>query len=198
MDPIGEYTVYALYRSSRGRESTHHRWHHKFRARFSVLLHLPRSDLRKTSGPWRRVQPFYRVSGETLFCVPLSSRSAVDAPRSTRGLKARDRTSREAAASLKSSLSHPRNLSLRYPKLKSVPSPPFIISPSIDLTHRITAVEWGSDRGTPTINDKAGSFLKLAGDASVPGGKMAQSLRSMGSAALGFSMVAQGALDMYW
>jgi len=31
-----------------------------------------------------------------------------------------------------------------------------------------------------------------------PGGRMAQSLRSMGSAALNFSMVAQGALDLYW
>lgn len=48
------------------------------------------------------------------------------------------------------------------------------------------------------INDKVNSFLKLAGDSSVPGGRMAQSLRSMGSAALNFSMVAQGALDMYW
>jgi len=60
------------------------------------------------------------------------------------------------------------------------------------------AVEWGSDRGAPMIHDKVDSFLKLAGDSSIPGGRMAQSLRSMGSAALNFSMVAQGGLDLYW
>ncbi|KAH0837881.1 myo-inositol-monophosphatase [Lanmaoa asiatica] len=70
--------------------------------------------------------------------------------------------------------------------------------PLPSLSKAQIAIEWGSDRGTPTITDKVDSFLKLAGDASVPGGRMAQSLRSMGSAALNFSMVAQGALDMYW
>ncbi|KAF9225279.1 hypothetical protein BS17DRAFT_588847 [Gyrodon lividus] len=60
------------------------------------------------------------------------------------------------------------------------------------------AVEWGSDRGVPMINDNSNSFLKLAGDSSIPGGKMVQSIRSMGSAALNISMVAQGGLDLYW
>ncbi|KAF8547762.1 carbohydrate phosphatase [Imleria badia] len=70
--------------------------------------------------------------------------------------------------------------------------------PLASLSKAQITVEWGSDRGTPVTHDKAGSFLKPAGDSSVPGGKMAQSLRSMGSAALNFSMVAQGALDLYW
>jgi len=70
--------------------------------------------------------------------------------------------------------------------------------PLPSLSKAQIAIEWGSDRGTPTIQDKANSYLKLAGDASVPGGRMVQSLRSMGSAALNFSMVAQGALDLYW
>ncbi|KIJ66479.1 hypothetical protein HYDPIDRAFT_109523 [Hydnomerulius pinastri MD-312] len=70
--------------------------------------------------------------------------------------------------------------------------------PLPSLSKAQIAVEWGSDRGAPSITDKSDSFLKLAGDNSIPGGKMAQSLRSMGSAALNFSMVAQGGLDMYW
>ncbi|KAF9245619.1 myo inositol monophosphatase [Melanogaster broomeanus] len=71
--------------------------------------------------------------------------------------------------------------------------------PLPSLSKAQIAVEWGSDRGAPTIHDKTDSFLKLAADGSVvPGGRMAQSLRSMGSAALNFSMVAQGGLDMYW
>lgn len=42
--------------------------------------------------------------------------------------------------------------------------------------------------------------MKLAGDPArgVEGGKMAHSLRSMGSAALNYAMVAQGGLDLYW
>jgi myo-inositol-1(or 4)-monophosphatase len=40
--------------------------------------------------------------------------------------------------------------------------------------------------------------MRLAGDpASVPGGRMAHSLRSVGSAALNFCLVAAGALDAY-
>ncbi|KIL00803.1 hypothetical protein PAXRUDRAFT_129061 [Paxillus rubicundulus Ve08.2h10] len=70
--------------------------------------------------------------------------------------------------------------------------------PLPSLSKAQIAIEWGSDRGVPAITDKSDSFLKLAGDSSIPGGKMAQSLRSMGSAALNFSMVAQGGLDMYW
>lgn len=61
------------------------------------------------------------------------------------------------------------------------------------------AVEWGSDRGVPAITGKANSFLRLVGDpATVPGGRMVHSLRSLGSAAMNFSMVAQGGFDMYW
>ncbi|KAF8551707.1 hypothetical protein OG21DRAFT_1486746 [Imleria badia] len=64
-------------------------------------------------------------------------------------------------------------------------TPPFLSKAQI-------AVEWGSDRGTPVIHDKAGSSLRLAG------GKMLQSLGLMSSAEPNFSMVVQGALDLYW
>ncbi|KAG6333144.1 hypothetical protein ID866_5940 [Astraeus odoratus] len=64
----------------------------------------------------------------------------------------------------------------------------------------ILAVEWGSDRGVPAILEKSQSFLRLAGDPAdgIEGGRMGHSLRSLGSAALNFSMVAQGGLDLYW
>jgi myo-inositol-1(or 4)-monophosphatase len=40
--------------------------------------------------------------------------------------------------------------------------------------------------------------MRLAGDpATVPGGRMAHSLRSVGSAALNFCLVSSGALDVY-
>lgn len=50
------------------------------------------------------------------------------------------------------------------------------------------------------MDAKAGSFSRLAGDAAggVVGGKNAHSLRSLGSAALNYAMVAQGGLDLYW
>ena len=54
------------------------------------------------------------------------------------------------------------------------------------------------------MNAKGGSFIRLAGDPDGPehervhGGRMAHSLRSMGSAALNFAAVASGTLDMYW
>jgi myo-inositol-1(or 4)-monophosphatase len=56
------------------------------------------------------------------------------------------------------------------------------------------------------MEGKGGSFIRLAGDPNGGGkdgeqverGKMAHSLRSMGSAALNFAMVAQGGLDLYW
>ncbi|KDQ51105.1 hypothetical protein JAAARDRAFT_41378 [Jaapia argillacea MUCL 33604] len=81
--------------------------------------------------------------------------------------------------------------------------------PLPSLSQALIAVEWGSDRSAPQITAKSDSFLRLAGDpnpsasrggdkAKVEGGKMAHSLRSMGSAALNFSMVAQGGLDLYW
>ena len=56
------------------------------------------------------------------------------------------------------------------------------------------------------MEGKGGSFMRLAGDPAGGGmdrekvarGTMAHSLRSMGSAALNFAMVAQGGLDLYW
>ena len=56
------------------------------------------------------------------------------------------------------------------------------------------------------MEGKGGSFMRLAGDPNGGGkdaervdrGRMAHSLRSMGSAALNFAMVAQGGLDLYW
>jgi myo-inositol-1(or 4)-monophosphatase len=64
----------------------------------------------------------------------------------------------------------------------------------------LLAIEWGSDRKELTITSKANSFGRLAGDPEqgVKGGKMTHSLRSMGSAALNYAMVAQGGLDLYW
>ena len=76
----------------------------------------------------------------------------------------------------------------------------FVESP-LSATHFLgLAVEWGSDRARHAINGKSGSFSRLAGNPAlgVEGGKMAHSLRSLGSAALNYAMVAQGGLDLYW
>jgi len=74
--------------------------------------------------------------------------------------------------------------------------------PLPSLSQALIAVEWGSDRSLDVAGPKSESYLKLAGDPNhqspVVGGRMAHSLRSMGSAALNFSMVAQGGLDLYW
>jgi len=72
--------------------------------------------------------------------------------------------------------------------------------PLPSLSRALIAVEWGSDRSRSTITSKSNAFGRLAGDPDhgVAGGKMAHSLRSMGSAALNFAMVAQGGLDIYW
>jgi myo-inositol-1(or 4)-monophosphatase len=64
------------------------------------------------------------------------------------------------------------------------------------LAGALIAVEWGSDRAQDPIRRKADSFSRLSG--APPHGVMAHSLRSVGSAALNFALVAQGALDMYW
>lgn len=63
-----------------------------------------------------------------------------------------------------------------------------------------SGIEWGSDRSANLIRLKGDAFMRLAGNpkAGVEGGQMAHSLRSLGSAALNFSMVAQGGLDLYW
>jgi len=64
----------------------------------------------------------------------------------------------------------------------------------------VPAVEWGSDRSQTAMSAKASSFSRLAGnpEQGVVGGKMAHSLRSVGSAAINYCLVAQGALDIYW
>lgn len=68
------------------------------------------------------------------------------------------------------------------------------------LIGHFTGIEWGSDRSAPLIHAKGESFKRLAGNPNegVERGKMAHSLRSLGSAALNFAMVAQGGLDLYW
>jgi len=71
--------------------------------------------------------------------------------------------------------------------------------PLSSLSQALIGVEWGSDRSKKAIDGKGNSYKRLAVDgAEIVGGRMAHSLRSMGSAALNFAMVAQGGLDMYW
>jgi myo-inositol-1(or 4)-monophosphatase len=72
--------------------------------------------------------------------------------------------------------------------------------PLDSIAQALIAVEWGHDRALPAMKAKSASFHKLAGDPSrgVDGGRMAHSLRSLGSAALQYCMVAQGGLDIYW
>ncbi|KAH9923166.1 uncharacterized protein BXZ73DRAFT_51133 [Epithele typhae] len=72
--------------------------------------------------------------------------------------------------------------------------------PLPNLQGALIGVEWGSDRSAALMEKKAASFVRLGGDPAggVVGGKMAHSLRSLGSAALNYGMVAQGGLDVYW
>ncbi|KAI0801463.1 myo inositol monophosphatase [Fomes fomentarius] len=72
--------------------------------------------------------------------------------------------------------------------------------PLPNLSQALLGIEWGSDRSLELVNKKGESFKRLAGDpkTGVDRGKMAHSLRSLGSAALNYCMVAQGALDIYW
>ncbi|KAF8203958.1 hypothetical protein BJ912DRAFT_895941 [Pholiota molesta] len=72
--------------------------------------------------------------------------------------------------------------------------------PLPSLNQALIAVEWGSDRSLGTISAKSDSFSRLAGNPAqgIVGGKMAHSLRSVGSAALNYALVAQGGLDLYW
>jgi len=76
-------------------------------------------------------------------------------------------------------------------------SPP---KPLPSLSQALIGVEWGSDRSLSAISSKAGSFSRLTGNPSqgVVGGKMVHSVRSIGSAALNYGMVAGGGLDIYW
>ncbi|KAI6136172.1 myo inositol monophosphatase [Pisolithus sp. B1] len=72
--------------------------------------------------------------------------------------------------------------------------------PLPSLSKALIGVEWGADRGAPIITAKSNSFLRLAADPNdgVPGGRMAHSLRSLGSCALNIATVAQGSFDMFW
>jgi len=71
--------------------------------------------------------------------------------------------------------------------------------PLRSLSEALIAVEWGSDRSLDVMNKKSDSFMKLAGNSSeITGGRMAHSMRSVGSAALNFALVASGKLDLYW
>ncbi|KAI0352243.1 hypothetical protein OH77DRAFT_1561667 [Trametes cingulata] len=72
--------------------------------------------------------------------------------------------------------------------------------PLPSLSQALLGIEWGSDRSADMVRHKGESFKRLAGNPAegVEGGRMAHSLRSLGSAALNFGMVAQGGLDLYW
>ncbi|GAA5855269.1 hypothetical protein JCM8547_009010 [Rhodosporidiobolus lusitaniae] len=75
------------------------------------------------------------------------------------------------------------------------PHPP----PLASLGDAVIGVEWGSDRSKNVIEKKGGTFMRLAGDGKeVEGGRMCHSLRSVGSAAINYAMVAAGQLDLYW
>ncbi|KAK0468538.1 hypothetical protein IW261DRAFT_1322533, partial [Armillaria novae-zelandiae] len=58
----------------------------------------------------------------------------------------------------------------------------------------------GNDHASKPVTSHSESFHLMAGDPSngVVGGRMAHSLRSLGSLAMNFAMFAQGGLDMYW
>ncbi|GJJ10422.1 hypothetical protein Clacol_004648 [Clathrus columnatus] len=67
------------------------------------------------------------------------------------------------------------------------------------LSQALIGVEWGSDRRLSVMQQKATSFLRLAGDKDeIPNARMAHSLRSLGSAALNYGQIARGGLDIYW
>ncbi|KAK7040184.1 hypothetical protein VNI00_009990 [Paramarasmius palmivorus] len=72
--------------------------------------------------------------------------------------------------------------------------------PLESLGQALIAVEWGNDRSLAPATKRSESFHRLAGDPSsgVVGGRMVHSIRSLGSSALNFAMVAQGGLDLYW
>ncbi|BGP47653.1 hypothetical protein JCM10450v2_003518 [Rhodotorula kratochvilovae] len=75
------------------------------------------------------------------------------------------------------------------------PHPP----PLASLGDAVIGVEWGSDRSKSVVEKKGRTFMRLAGDGKeIEGGVMAHSLRSIGSAALNYSLVAAGQLDLYW
>ncbi|SNX84483.1 related to quinic acid utilisation protein QUTG (inositol-1(or 4)-monophosphatase) [Melanopsichium pennsylvanicum] len=73
-------------------------------------------------------------------------------------------------------------------------------APLENINQALVAFEWGSDRRSEILSKKLSSFAKITGDPTggVIGGKMAQGVRSLGSAALNFCHVASGNLDLYW
>ncbi|KAF9225280.1 inositol monophosphatase [Gyrodon lividus] len=71
--------------------------------------------------------------------------------------------------------------------------------PLPSLSRALIDIEWGSDRATPVIKSKSDAYLRLAADpAAVERGRMAHSLRTTGSGALNFCLVAQGGIDVCW
>ncbi|GAA5880973.1 hypothetical protein JCM3774_001492 [Rhodotorula dairenensis] len=72
-------------------------------------------------------------------------------------------------------------------------------APLASLGDAVIGVEWGSDRSKAIIEKKGKMYMRLAGDGKeIEGGVMAHSLRSIGSAALNYSYVAAGQLDLYF
>ncbi|KAK0237900.1 hypothetical protein EDD85DRAFT_832268 [Armillaria nabsnona] len=72
--------------------------------------------------------------------------------------------------------------------------------PLPSLSKAQLAVEWGFDRRIPPLAARAESFHRLVSDAAngIHKARMAHSLRSLGTSAMNFVYVAQGAFDMYW
>ncbi|EJD54390.1 inositol monophosphatase [Auricularia subglabra TFB-10046 SS5] len=64
--------------------------------------------------------------------------------------------------------------------------------PSLALA--LVGVEWGSARAGKAMKAKLASFRELAAQE----GKMVHGLRSIGSAAMNYALVASGGLDLYW
>ncbi|KAF8634875.1 hypothetical protein AX15_000629 [Amanita polypyramis BW_CC] len=74
------------------------------------------------------------------------------------------------------------------------------VKPLSSIHDAVICVEWGSDRSWKSMEAKASSYVRLAGnpEGGVVNGKMAHGVRSVGSAALSFCLVAQGSADIYW
>ncbi|KAF8435635.1 myo inositol monophosphatase [Boletus edulis BED1] len=71
--------------------------------------------------------------------------------------------------------------------------------PLPSLSKALIDVEWGSDRATPVIESKCNAYLRLVADpAIVEHGQMAHAIRTTGSGAINFCLVAQGAIDVCW
>ena len=66
--------------------------------------------------------------------------------------------------------------------------------PLPSLSSALVGVEWGSARAGAAMAAKIASFAALAAQE----GQMVHGLRSLGSAAMNYAMVASGGLDLYW